>query len=118
MFDFAWSELALIAVVALIFIGPKDLPKVMRMAAGMARKARAMLSEVQGGVDRLVREAELQDVRDQVSQALRVKNDLTGFADPTRVIKSAIKDAASPSTSGPSSPAPRPATQATESPTR
>ena len=114
MFNFAWSELALIAVVAVIFIGPKDLPKAMRMASGVARKARGMVSEVQGGLDRMMKEAELQDVRNQVTQALRVKNDFTGLVDPTRALRSAIKDAALPGTSGPSASTVLPATVATE----
>ena len=45
MFDIAWSELALIGAVALIVIGPKDLPRVMRNLGQWARKARAMAAE-------------------------------------------------------------------------
>ncbi len=69
MFDIAWDELGLIAVVALIVIGPKDLPKVMRQAGRWARKAREMAAEFQHGVDELVRESELGDIKREVEKA-------------------------------------------------
>ncbi len=65
MFDLAWSEIALIGVVALIAIGPKDLPVAIKAVAEMMKKARRMASEFQGHVDEMVREANLHDVRDQ-----------------------------------------------------
>ncbi len=68
MFDFAWSELGVIAVAALIFIGPKDMPVAIKSVTGMIRKARRMASEFQTHVDDLVREADLQGVRDQLSE--------------------------------------------------
>ncbi len=67
MFDFAWSEFAVIAVVALICIGPKDMPVAIRAAAGWIKKARRMASEFQTHVDEMVREANLQEVRDHIS---------------------------------------------------
>lgn len=67
MFDFAWSELGVIAVVALIFIGPKDMPVALKSVTGMIKKARRMASEFQTHVDDLVRDADLHEVRDQLS---------------------------------------------------
>lgn len=69
MFDIAWDELALIAVVSLVVIGPKDLPKVMRQAGRWARKAREMAAEFQHGVDEMMRESELAEIRKQVEKA-------------------------------------------------
>lgn len=66
MFDIAWSELALIGAVALIVIGPKDLPKVMRVMGQWTRKARLLANEFQSNFDELVRQAELDEVRKQV----------------------------------------------------
>jgi sec-independent protein translocase protein TatB len=66
MFDIAWSELALIGAVALIVIGPKDLPKVMRVMGQWTRKARLLAGEFQNNFDELLREAELDEVRRQV----------------------------------------------------
>jgi sec-independent protein translocase protein TatB len=57
MFDFAWSEIALIALVALIAIGPKDMPVAMRAVTGMIKKARRMAAEFQGHVDEMRRYA-------------------------------------------------------------
>jgi len=59
MFDFAWSEIALIVVVAVIFIGPKDLPVAIKAVTGMLKKARRMAGEFQTHVDEMVREADL-----------------------------------------------------------
>ena len=66
MFDFAWTEIALIGVVALIAIGPKDMPVAIKAVAEMLKKARRMASEFQGHVDEMVREANLHEVRDQI----------------------------------------------------
>jgi sec-independent protein translocase protein TatB len=68
MFDFAWSEFALIAVVALICIGPKDMPVAIRAVTGWIKKARRMAGEFQGHVDEMMREADLHEVRDHISQ--------------------------------------------------
>lgn len=68
MFDFDWTEIALIGVVALIAIGPKDLPVAIKTVAGFVKKARKMAGEFQGHVDEMVREANLSEVRDQFNQ--------------------------------------------------
>ena len=66
MFDFAWSEIALIGAVALVVIGPKDLPVAIRGLAGFVKKARKLAGEFQSHVDEMVREADLTEVRDHV----------------------------------------------------
>ena len=68
MFDFAWSEIALIAIVALVAIGPKDLPVAFRAVTRMIQKARRMRGQFQTHVDEMVREANLDEVRSQISQ--------------------------------------------------
>ena len=68
MFDFAWSEIALIGVVALIAIGPKDLPVAIKGVANMVKKARRMAGEFQTHVDEMVREANLDGVKDQLNE--------------------------------------------------
>ncbi len=73
MFDFAWSELGVIAVVALIFIGPKDMPVAIKAVSRAIKKARGMAAEFQTHVDEMMREADLTEVRDQIS-ALRGYN--------------------------------------------
>ncbi len=68
MFDFAWSEIAVIAVVALIAIGPKDMPVAIRAVTGWLKKARRMAAEFQTHVDEMVREANLDEVRDHINE--------------------------------------------------
>jgi sec-independent protein translocase protein TatB len=68
MFDFAWSEIALIGIVALIAIGPKDLPVAMKTISDFVKKARRMAGEFQTHVDEMVREANLHEVRDQFNE--------------------------------------------------
>lgn len=66
MFDIAWSELMLIGGVALVVIGPKDLPKAMRTVGQAVGKIRRMASEFQGQFNDAMREAELHDLKKQV----------------------------------------------------
>ena len=68
MFDFAWSEIALIAVVAMIAIGPKDMPAAIRAVTGWVKKARRMAAEFQTHVDEMVREADLSEVRASINE--------------------------------------------------
>jgi sec-independent protein translocase protein TatB len=68
MFDFAWSEFALIAVVALIAIGPKDMPVAIRTVTGWIKKARRMAAEFQTHVDEMVREADLSEIRSSINE--------------------------------------------------
>ena len=68
MFDFAWSEIAVIAAVALVVIGPKDLPVALRAISGFVKKARRMAGEFQTHVDEMMRDADLKDVKDSLNQ--------------------------------------------------
>lgn len=63
MFDIGWTEMMVIAMLALIIIGPKDLPGTLRTVGQWVRKARSLAREFQSGVDEMVREAELDDAR-------------------------------------------------------
>lgn len=63
MFDIGWIEMAVIALIALVVIGPKELPNAMRTVAKWARKARSLAREFQSGVDDMIREADLDDAR-------------------------------------------------------
>ena len=66
MFDIGWSELVVIGVVALIAIGPKELPGVLRMVGQWMGKARSMAAEFQGQFQEAMREAEMADLKKQV----------------------------------------------------
>ena len=77
MFDIGWSELVVIAVVALIAIGPKELPGVLRMVGQWMGKARKMAGEFQGQFQEAMREAEMADLKKTFDE---VKETATGFA--------------------------------------
>jgi sec-independent protein translocase protein TatB len=72
MFDIGWSEMAVILAVALIVIGPKDLPRVARTMGKWTAKARAMAREFQRSIDDMAREAELHDIKAEVDKLSRV----------------------------------------------
>lgn len=63
MFDIGWSEMLLLTALAIIVVGPKDLPKVMRSVAGFVRKIRNFSSGFMQGIDQMAREAELEELR-------------------------------------------------------
>jgi sec-independent protein translocase protein TatB len=64
--QFGFFELMLIAVVALIVVGPKDLPKLMRSAGRMVAKARQMAGEFTAAFDQMAREAEMEELRKEI----------------------------------------------------
>ena len=68
MFDLAWSEIVLIGVVALIAIGPKDLPVAMKAVTQVIKKARRMAGEFQTHVDDMMRDANLDEVRQSINE--------------------------------------------------
>lgn len=69
MLDLSWGEIALIGAVAVIFIGPKEIPGALRTMGKFLGKARAMAREFQNNVDDMVREAELDEVKNKVQAA-------------------------------------------------
>lgn len=103
MFDIAWSELIIIAVVALIVIGPKELPGVLRGIGHWMGKIRRMASEFQGQFQEAMREAEMADLKKQVDDLGSAASDLTNFnpvADVQKDIDSTV-DAAMKSLEAP-----------------
>jgi sec-independent protein translocase protein TatB len=89
MFGIDSPELLVIAIVALVVIGPKELPNMLRSWGKWMAQARAMASEFRGHVDEMVRQSELDDVKKQLESP-------SGFdlqsLDPTKEIKSAIQE--------------------------
>jgi sec-independent protein translocase protein TatB len=63
MFDIGWSELLVIAVVAIVVVGPKDLPKLMRSFGHYAGKLRRAASDFQRQFEEAMRESEVEEVR-------------------------------------------------------
>ena len=85
MLDLGFQEFILIAFVLLIVVGPKDLPKVLRSITGLVRKVKSMASDFHSGIDDLANEAEISDLRKEVSNINDKKligseiEDLKGF---------------------------------------
>ena len=62
MFGVDWQEFLIIGIVALVVIGPKDLPRAMRVAGQWVGKARATARHFRSGIDTMIREAELEEM--------------------------------------------------------
>src|SRR3981081_3282942 len=93
LFDIGWSELLLIGVVALVFIGPKDLPRALRVAGYWFRKAQNLSREFQSSVDQMIREAELDEMREQLKKATEfdIEKEFQKTVDPTGELAESIK---------------------------
>ena len=94
MFDFAWSEIALIGVVALIAIGPKDMPVAIKAISDTIKKLRRMAGEFQGHVDEMIREADLGDVKSSFDElrSLNPKAMVKRAIDPDNSFRTAFSD--------------------------
>ncbi|MGE0117597.1 MAG: Sec-independent protein translocase protein TatB [Dongiaceae bacterium] len=93
MFDIGWSEMLVIGVVALVVIGPKELPSALKTFAYWMKQARKMAREFQSGVDDLVRQAELDEAKKAVEDARRNLNkEIETAVDPTGEVKQALSD--------------------------
>jgi sec-independent protein translocase protein TatB len=117
MFDIGWSELVVIAVVALIAIGPKELPAVLRTVGQYMGKIRRMASEFQGQFQEAMREAEMADLKKSVDEMTDAAKGFTDF-DPLASVKKEVDSftadplattpsaSASPEAAAPATPAP------------
>jgi sec-independent protein translocase protein TatB len=89
MFDIGYMELMVIAVVALVVIGPKDLPRVMRTVGHWVGRARGMARHFRSGVDTMMREAELEEMdrkwREENERILRA-HPFAGVADEMKAL--------------------------------
>ena len=70
MFDIGWQELFILAVLAIIVVGPKDLPRAIQTVTHWIRKARSMARDLQDGLDDVVREAELDDIKTEANKMM------------------------------------------------
>ena len=85
MFDIGWQELFILAVLFIIVIGPKDMPGAVRTITKWIRKARSMARDLQDGLDEVVREAELEDLKKEIQSpgGLDVAKRIGDAVDPT-----------------------------------
>lgn len=93
MLDMSWGEVMLIGGVALIVIGPKDLPKALRTVGQITRKVRRMAGEFQMQFNEAIREAELDDVRKEVDGIRDTVRNASGGFNPVQTIRDELKGA-------------------------
>src|SRR6185312_1043344 len=114
-FDIGWPELMLIGAIALVVIGPKDLPAALRVAGFWLRKARMLSREFQSSVEQMIRDAELDEVHKELKKATEfdLNRELEAAIDPKGELAAAIKppdipDHFDPAPAMPELPAPMP----------
>jgi sec-independent protein translocase protein TatB len=139
VFDLGWSEMAVVMLVALLVLGPKELPRLARDIGRWTGKARAMAREFQRSLEDIAREAELDEVKKQIEQAGRFDagRQIEKAVDPDGSLRRAFDVEGSSSTktaapaavrsngtgepaalAGPPPPAPAPAPEASPAPSR
>jgi len=91
MFDIGWSELVVIGVVALIAIGPKELPTVLRTCGQWMGKIRRMASEFQGQFQEAMREAEMADIKKHVDDIADTASNFSSNFDPIGSVRKEIE---------------------------
>ena len=89
MFDISWTEFLLIGVVALIVIGPKELPAVLRTMGQWTRKVRSMAADFQNQFQEAMREAEMADLKKQVDD---IAHDIKSY-DPLKDVRADVEAA-------------------------
>jgi sec-independent protein translocase protein TatB len=87
MFDISWTEFLLIGIVALIVIGPKELPAVMRSLGQWTRKIRSLAADFQNQFHEAMREAEMADLKKQVDD---MASDIKQY-DPLKDVRSDVE---------------------------
>ena len=105
MFDIGWTELMVVGTIALIIVGPRDLPRILRFIGYWLGKARSAAREFQRTVDRYAKEADLDDVKRAAETPMRARSAVKNVIDPggaltkdladtERSIKAGLEDAA------------------------
>lgn len=92
MFDLGWGELLVVGAVALVVLGPKELPNALRTITNLTKSARRLAGEFQSGVNEIVREAELEDARKAAQSMTKgsISKAIEKAVDPTGEMKSTV----------------------------
>ncbi len=95
MFDLSWGEMGIIAVVALVVLGPKELPNALRTMSMLMKNARKLAGEFQSGVNEIIREADLDEARKKLQEVPslnknQIEKAVEKAIDPTGEVKSAL----------------------------
>jgi len=94
MLDLGWSEMAMVAMLALVVIGPRDLPKVMRTAGRYVRQARGYMRDFQTNLEKMVEEEGLEDVKETAQRARRFDSnkEMEDLVDPDKSVRNTATD--------------------------
>lgn len=97
MFDLSWGEMGIIAVVALVVLGPKELPNALRTMSMLMKNARKLAGEFQSGVNEIIREADLEDARKKLQEVQslnknQIQKAVEKAVDPTGEVKAALNE--------------------------
>ena len=93
MLDMSWGEVMVIGAVALIVIGPKDLPKALRTLGQFTSRIRRMAAEFQGQFNEAMREAELDEVKRQIQGVNDSVGSLNQGFNPIQTVRDELKGA-------------------------
>ena len=108
MFNLGWGEIVVIGIVALIAIGPKELPTVLRTLGLWMGKVRRMANEFQGQFQEALREAEFADLKkhaDEISSSVSELSTIDPLADAQRDVERAFEEAPAADATAPAAPA-------------
>ena len=98
MLSIGWPELLVVAVVTVLVVGPREIPRVLRTVTLWARKARELAREFQSGLDDLAREVDVEDLKRDVADAelavqpMRVDEQFDRLLDPDRSISGSFAE--------------------------
>lgn len=95
MFDLSWGEMGIIALVALVVLGPKELPNALRTMSTLMKNARKLAGEFQSGVNEIIREADLDEARKKLQEVQslnknQIQNAIEKAVDPGGEMKAAL----------------------------
>ena len=94
MFDIGWQELFLVALVTIVVVGPKELPRVLRAVTAAIRKLKNMASDFQSSIDEMVRESELDEIKRDLEKAsdFDLEAELEDTIDPTGEVTGSVRE--------------------------
>ena len=109
MLDIGWPELFIVAVVTLVVVGPKEIPRVLRTVMIWVRKARSLAREFQSGLYEMVRDSEIDEIKRDLEAASSVdlEKEVEETIDPTGSLTQAFNDDPLAEDSPPRGPEPR-----------
>lgn len=111
MFDIGWSEMLVIAIVMIVVVGPKDLPRMLRTFGKTTAKLRAMAGDFQKQFNDALKEAELEDLKKSVDElrglnpASEIRKQLNPFEKAAQDVRSGLDSALKPAPSSATVPA-------------